>query len=248
MSREIVTRRLGVALVLSLLVAGSLSAYVLLNPLRWWAAPPTLIVDNRGQATITDGDGGTSNTVAAINSNSSWNGAGSGTVLTAVAGSVTGWTLGDGIPMLSFLDPVNGCKGTCLAATYTGYANSAGDGTYRFYDADIITNNAYAWASTDEPDGCSSEFFIEGVMVHEVGHLLGLGHTNVSGATMYPSVSSCNNGPATIEADDKAGLNALYSGSGPTGCTLLPSGAACTSGSQCCSGSCKGKPGAKKCS
>ena len=86
-------------------------------------------------------------------------------------------------------------------------------------------------------------------MVHEVGHLLGIGHTNVSGATMYPSVSSCNNGPATIAADDRAALNALYTGGGPGGgCTLLPSGSACTSGSQCCSGQCKGKPGAKKCS
>jgi hypothetical protein len=32
----------------------------------------------------------------------------------------------------------------------------------------------------------------------------------VTGATMYPSVSACNNGPASIEADDKAGINDLY--------------------------------------
>lgn len=248
MSRETVTRRIGLAVVLSLLVAGSLSAYVLLNPVRWWENPPTLIVDSRGQSTITDSNRGVTATVSALNSNSAWNGAGSGNVINAVAGSVATWQLGDGVPMLSFLDPVNGCKGSCLAATYTGYANAAGDGTYRFYDADIITNARYAWTSNSEPDGCASEFFIEGVMVHEVGHLLGLDHTNVTGATMYPSVASCNNGPATIENDDKAGLNALYSGGGPGGgCTLLPSGAACTSASQCCSGSCKGKPGAKKC-
>jgi len=210
MSRETITRRLGLAIVLSLLVAGSLSAYVLLDPLRWWTSPPTLIVDNRGQASITDSTRGTANTVAAINSNSAWNGAGSGNVINAVSGSVVDWTLGDGTPMLSFLDPANGCKGTCLAATYTGYANAAGDGTYRFYDADIVTNNAYSWTSTAEPDGCASEFYIEGVMVHEVGHVLGLGHTTVSGATMYASVSSCNNGPATIEADDRNAINDLY--------------------------------------
>jgi len=27
---------------------------------------------------------------------------------------------------------------------------------------------------------------------------------------MYPSVSACNNGPASIEADDKAGIQDLY--------------------------------------
>ena len=47
-------------------------------------------------------------------------------------------------------------------------------------------------------------------MVHEVGHVLGLGHSSVPGATMYPSVSYCNNGPATIETDDKNAINHLY--------------------------------------
>jgi hypothetical protein len=47
-------------------------------------------------------------------------------------------------------------------------------------------------------------------MVHEVGHLLGLGHTNVSGAPMFPSVSACNNAPASTEADDEAAIRDLY--------------------------------------
>jgi hypothetical protein len=50
-------------------------------------------------------------------------------------------------------------------------------------------------------------------MVHEAGHGLGLGHSPGSGATMYASVTDCNNNPATTEADDQSGLNALY-GSG----------------------------------
>jgi hypothetical protein len=101
--------------------------------------------------------------------------------------------------------------------------------------------------STAEPDGCSGEYYIEGVMVHETGHAIGLAHTSVSGATMYPSVSACNNGPASIENDDKAAIADLFGGGGGGGCTLLPSGAACSSNAQCCSNSCKGKPGSKTC-
>lgn len=195
--------------VIACLVAGSVSAYVLLSPRRTWDSPPNVIVDNRGQSTIADGDLGRNATRNAITSSSAWNGAGSGTRLTATVGSVSSWRLGDGIPMLNFRDPQGVCGGNCLAATFTGYYTRRSNGTYRIYDADIVTSTGRDWASAGET--CSgTEFRIEGVMVHEVGHLLGLGHSSVSGATMYPSVSACNNGPATIEADDRAAINDLY--------------------------------------
>ncbi len=229
----------------ALAVVGSVWGYVLLSPRRVWDSPPTYIVDDRGLASVTDGDGGVSNVVAAITSNQAWNGAGAGTVVNATAGSVAGWSLGDNIPMLNFTDPENVCSGNCLAATFTGFFTTR-PGDDRIDDADIVTNTAFNWTSTAEPDGCASEFFIEGVQVHEIGHGLGLGHTNVSGATMFPSVSSCNNGPATTEADDEAGINDLY-GDAPPPPPCLGRGAACTANSQCCSNSCKGKPGRRTC-
>lgn len=234
---------------LALLTVGSLSAYVLLNPARTWDSAPNYIVDNGGLSSINDGNGGVSATIAAITSNVAWNGAGSGTVVNASSGNTNNISLGDGTPMLNFGDPFNVCTGSCLAATFTGFYSQRNDGTYRIDDADIVTNTNYSWTSQSEDpngSGCSSEFYIEGVMVHEVGHGLGLGHTNVNGATMYPSVSSCNNGPATIESDDASGINALY-GNGGGSCTLGQKGDACTSGSDCCSGNCKGKAGAKTC-
>lgn len=195
--------------VISCLVAGSVSAYVLLSPRRTWDSPPSIIVDNRGQSSIADGDLGRTRTRNALTSSSAWNGAGTGTRLSATVGSISGFSLGDGRPMLNFRDPVGACTGSCLAATFTGYYQRRSNGTYRIYDADIVTNTAYDWASAGE--ACSgTEFYIEGVMVHEVGHLLGLGHSSVGGSTMYPSVSACNNGPATIETDDRNAINDLY--------------------------------------
>jgi hypothetical protein len=199
----------------SLAASSAASAYVLLSPARTWPSAPNYIVDSRGLSSVSDGDGGISRTVSAIVSSSAWNGAGSGTVVTASSGSVSSFSLGDGVPMLNFRDPIFACTGSCLAATFTGYYSGS-----TITDADIVTNTAHAWASLGE--SCSGEYYVEGVMVHEIGHALGLGHTTVGGATMYPSVSSCNNGPASTEADDEAGINALYGsgggGSDPDSC------------------------------
>ena len=52
--------------------------------------------------------------------------------------------------------------------------------------------------------GCSGEYDVDGIMAHEVGHVIGLGHSNVAGATMYPSVSACNTGNRSLAADDIA--------------------------------------------
>lgn len=200
------TSKLALAIALALICSSALSAYVLLSPRRTWDSPPNVRVDSRGNSTIGDGDLGRTRTRNAI---LTWNSAGSGTRLSATVASVSGYSLGDGIPMLNFRDPVGACSGGCLAATFTGYYTSRGNGTYRIYDADIVTNTSVNYASLGE--ACSgSEFYVEGVMVHEVGHLLGLGHSSVGGATMYPSVSGCNNGPASLATDDINAINNLY--------------------------------------
>ncbi len=199
-----------VFIVLAALLVSSASAYVLLSPRRTWDGAMNVIVDSRGASSITDTTRGVAATVAALTANIAWNGSGTGVRVTAQSGSVSSWRLGDGVVMLNFTDPERVCKGSCLAATFTGFYRQRADGSYQIYDADIVTNTRYAWTSLAEPDGCSSEFYIEGVMVHEVGHALGLGHSNVTGSTMYPSVSSCNNNPASTAADDNSAIQDLY--------------------------------------
>lgn len=202
---------LGVLVLLAF--ASTASAYVLLSPRRTWSSTPTYIIDSRGLTGVNDGDGGRNRTRNAVVSSAAWNGAGAGTVINATVGSVAGFNLQDGVPMLNFRDPTGQCGGNCLAATFTGVFSGS-----TIFDADIVTNTSHAWTSQGEDpngSGCSGEFYIEGVMVHEAGHGLGIGHTNVSGATMFPSVSSCNNSPATTEADDDAAINDLYGGGGP---------------------------------
>src|SRR5215208_7213172 len=107
------TSKLALAIALVLIFSSAVSAYVLLSPRRTWDGAPTVIVDSRGQASISDGDLGRSRTRSAITSTSAWNGAGTGTRLNASVGSVSGWRLGDGIPMLNFRDPQGACTGGC---------------------------------------------------------------------------------------------------------------------------------------
>ncbi|XP_044492417.1 metalloendoproteinase 2-MMP-like [Mangifera indica] len=59
----------------------------------------------------------------------------------------------------------------------------------------------------------SSAVDLESVAVHEIGHLLGLGHSSVEEAIMYPTISARTR-KVELASDDVEGIQALY-GSNP---------------------------------
>jgi hypothetical protein len=151
-----------------------------------------------GNSTITDGDGGVTAVVGAIR------------VWGIISSSSTGSAAVRGSAPATIMLNTNGgvCTGSCLAATLTGYyVSQAGDD--RIYDADIYTNTAQPLYSSREA-GCSGEYDVDGIMAHEVGHVIGIGHSNVAGATMYPTVSACNTANRSLAADDIAARDDLY--------------------------------------
>jgi Matrixin len=79
---------------------------------------------------------------------------------------------------------------------------------YRFVEVDVRFNSAFSWQKSS---GCSGGFDLAGVSTHEFGHAVGLGHTNVQGATMYPSVAACDFSLSSLASDDKNGYSAIYS-------------------------------------
>jgi len=229
--------------------------YVLLNPARRWfnADTPRLIrVDNGGISSVTapDPDNGVGASLGAI---TRWNGG--GVNVTSSQSANVAYAQGDGNIDVIFSDPLHICTGTCLAATLTGYYTTAITGTCgsltvaKITDADVSFNLSYNWITQAERNGgsCSSQVYLESVLAHEVGHVIGLGHSNTSSALMYATVSYCLD--KQVATDDTSGRNALYN------CTLVeggggscdPAGSSCTSNGDCCSNSCKGKPGAKTC-
>jgi hypothetical protein len=48
------------------------------------------------------------------------------------------------------------------------------------------------------------------IAAHEFGHALGMGHSGIAAATMYPSTSSCNANNRSLDTDDISGILFLY--------------------------------------
>lgn len=106
----------------------------------------------------------------------------------------------DGINLVLFR---NASSGSAIATTY--WWSSGG----RIIDADIVFwDEAFTFFAGTS--GCSGGFYIEDIAVHEFGHALGLGHSTIAAATMYPSTSACNVQNRSLDADDIAGARALY--------------------------------------
>jgi hypothetical protein len=106
----------------------------------------------------------------------------------------------DGLNLVVFR---NASSGGAIATTYWWSSGS------RIIDADIVFWDA-AFLFFSGTTGCSGGFYIEDIAAHEFGHALGLGHSTSSSATMYPSVSSCNQKNRTLDPDDIAGVEFLY--------------------------------------
>ena len=88
-----------------------------------------------------------------------------------------------------------------LAVTYSYYYTNNPD---EVVEADILFNAAEEWDVYDGP--LRTEIDFRRVAVHEIGHLLGLGHEQVEVAIMAPKVSSLT----VPQADDLEGVAALY--------------------------------------
>jgi hypothetical protein len=79
-----------------------------------------------------------------------------------------------------------------------------------FVDADIVYFDVKNFAT----GACvSSGYHIEDISTHEFGHVLGIKHSAVSEATMYPSIGSCGKN-RTLASDDIAAIEAQYRPSG----------------------------------
>lgn len=94
-----------------------------------------------------------------------------------------------------------------------GYTLTFNDPENRILEADIALNAAmFSW-STDFNSTATGAWFVEAVVTHEIGHLLGLDHTPLGGASVINGGSGV--GPsAGLSSDEIAAARFLYPASG----------------------------------
>jgi hypothetical protein len=90
-------------------------------------------------------------------------------------------------------------------------------------DGDIVFNPAEQFSTTTPP--APNAFDLQSVATHEIGHLLGLDHSGIAHAVMYPFGDTSAAGvQRTLSVDDAAGISFLYPNSSFAAATGTVSG------------------------
>jgi hypothetical protein len=109
----------------------------------------------------------------------------------------------------------NASKGSTGAETYWWYGS-----TGKLLDADIVIYDA-GFKFFPGSSGCSGGLYLEDLTTHEFGHALGIQHSSVTSATMYPTSSTwCSQSWRTLYSDDIAAVQKAYPGTSSTTISL----------------------------
>lgn len=117
------------------------------------------------------------------------------------------------------------------------YGNGTIAITFNWYDpntgvigeSDLMSNGQdYTWTTGDT----AVETDVQDFLTHEAGHYLGMGHSADTGATMYATGSLGETLKRSLNADDIAGVRAIY-GTGNTGASGPPMACGSKSSSGC---------------
>lgn len=112
-----------------------------------------------------------------------------------------------------FADGINSVRfSSGLAAGTLGVACSIRggapvDGTWRVGEFDLLLDAGTNWSTSDVTPW--NAYDLKSTVLHELGHALGLGHSNVPGSTMLPYLGRGSQ-QRTVTLDDIRGVQALY--------------------------------------
>ncbi len=143
---------------------------------------------------------GSGKATALQNAMASWTGVTSADHVLTYAGTTTaGWST-DGRNTLLWASG-NGCTGSCLALTALVLQSGQ-----VIVETDVTFNNNVTWTTT------GSNYDTEAVTAHELGHALGIHHTNLS-SSPSPTMAAIyfGSGARSLETDDRSALQCAES-------------------------------------
>lgn len=116
---------------------------------------------------------------------------------------------GDGINGADFTSDVCGnAFGTNVLAVTLISTELNKLGAFDITEADMVFNKARSFDVYDGPTNSTTGIDFKRVALHELGHVMGMGHEDTRAAIMRPSIGST----FTLQADDIAGATKLYGG------------------------------------
>jgi len=139
-----------------------------------------------------------------------WNGVTPAGYSLAYDGTTNGGFVTDGINAVSW-GSGNGCTGGCLALT----ALVLGQGQV-IQESDVTFNDAYDWKTN------GSDYDVQAIATHELGHTLGIHHTEITKPRNRPTMYATYFGldMRTLENDDRDALNCAWSHYPPGGMVI----------------------------
>ena len=157
-----------------------------------------------GNAGRTLSDGNTSWDAAAAPAAGIWNQQMQRLVFTTVTNPSAPVSQGDGVNSVAFASTYFGSSFGSGTLAITGYYYRSGTMT----EADILFNNRQSWDSYR--GSLRSAADIRRVLIHEMGHALGLKHPDDAGQHVSAIMNSIISNVDTVTADDISGAQALY--------------------------------------
>lgn len=105
---------------------------------------------------------------------------------------------------------------TIMALTSVVFRNSSG----KIYDADIEINTFQYAFGIVTPRSKGGLIDLQNTLTHELGHVIGLDHSDVEDATMFPYSTNGVTYMQTLDDDDRAAIAAVYPGGGEEICSF----------------------------